>query len=163
MRNKLNCGIYRIYNKLNGDFYIGQSIRLFARRDSHFYDLKRNKSSSIHLQSAWNKYGGENFIFEILLFCDPNDLTYYEQLLVDNWNPKYNICKECVDSRKGLRKKNSTIEKIYLKRFNRSYENYCVTTFGKSLYKILSSPETEEEQKTKEKYYSFFNDDELEI
>jgi group I intron endonuclease len=112
MRNKLNCGIYRILNNLNGDFYVGQSIRLSDRKNTHFSDLKANRNRMPHLQNAWNKYGGENFIFEILLFCDPENLTYYEQTLVDNLNPKYNICIECVDSPRGTKRTPETLEKM---------------------------------------------------
>lgn len=113
---KLNkCGIYQIRNLITNDLYIGQSINLDNRKINHFWKLRNVLHYNLHLQNAFNKYGEENFIFEILLYCEPNELTYYEQALVDKWKPSYNILTECVDSPKGTiasdetRKKQSII------------------------------------------------------
>jgi len=171
MRNKLNCGIYQIKNIITGDLYIGQSINLNRRKSQHFYELKKNAHHSPYMQNSFNKYGESKFKFEILLYCEENELTFYEQILVNRWNPVYNTCKEIVTSPKGVKRSEEHKQKMrewWKGRiimpwnrnkemdFNWGYENYCVTTFGKSLYKILSSPETEEEQKTKEEYHKFF-------
>lgn len=98
------CGIYKIRNLINNDIYIGQSINLGNRKQEHFNRLKGNRHINKHLQSAFNKYGEENFVFETLLYCEPFELTYYEQKLVDKWRPIYNKCLECVDSQKGLKR-----------------------------------------------------------
>jgi group I intron endonuclease len=171
MKNFMNCGIYQIKNLITGDLYIGQSVNLNKRKTQHFYRLRKNNHHSSYMQNSFNKYGESKFEFTIILYCEPNELTFYEQLLVDKWNPAYNTCKEIVDSPKGLKRTDEFKQKIREiwknrirppnkenrkkkeKELNKGYENYCVTTFGKSLYKILSYPETEEEQKIKEKYY----------
>lgn len=58
--------IYRITNMANGKYYIG-SADSFARREwQHKYDLKRGVHKNPRLQAAWNKYGEEMFVFEIL-------------------------------------------------------------------------------------------------
>lgn len=58
--------IYRITNMANGNFYIG-SAESFPRREwQHKYDLKRNQHKNPRLQAAWNKYGEEMFVFEII-------------------------------------------------------------------------------------------------
>lgn len=58
--------IYRITNMANGNFYIG-SAESFARREwQHKYDLKRNQHKNPRLQAAWNKYGEEMFVFEVI-------------------------------------------------------------------------------------------------
>lgn len=58
--------IYRITNMANNKYYIG-SADSFARREwQHKYDLKRGKHKNPRLQSAWNKYGEEMFVFEII-------------------------------------------------------------------------------------------------
>lgn len=93
---KLKCGIYQIRNLLNNDIYIGQSRNFKARRGSHFSQLKNNKSPHIILQRAYNKYGKENFVFEILIYCEIKDLNYYEQSFVDLFDPAYNILKVSV-------------------------------------------------------------------
>jgi group I intron endonuclease len=58
--------IYRITNMANSHFYIG-SADSFARREwQHKYDLRRGVHKNPRLQAAWNKYGEEMFVFEIL-------------------------------------------------------------------------------------------------
>jgi group I intron endonuclease len=58
--------IYRITNMANGKFYIG-SAESFARREwQHKYDLKRNAHKNPRLQAAWNKYGEDMFVFEVV-------------------------------------------------------------------------------------------------
>jgi len=60
-------GIYQIRNLITGDLYIGQSINLMNRKGQHFSCLRLNRNNHPHLQNAFNKYGEENFVFEILL------------------------------------------------------------------------------------------------
>lgn len=58
--------IYRITNMANNHYYIG-SAESFARREwQHKYDLKRNEHKNPRLQAAWNKYGPEMFVFEVI-------------------------------------------------------------------------------------------------
>lgn len=59
-------GIYEIRNKINNKIYIGQSINIEERWQKHGYLLNNYKSDSAHLQHAWDKYGAENFEFNIL-------------------------------------------------------------------------------------------------
>jgi group I intron endonuclease len=101
MNDNWNVGIYQIRNILTGDLYIGQSVNLKQRKYSHFKDLKKNKHRNQRLQNVYNKYGDDVFVFEILLYCEREFLTYYEQGMVDSLNPSYNICRECVNSSKG--------------------------------------------------------------
>ena len=55
------CGIYKITNKINGKCYIGQSNDIIKRWKTEYKWYHINS----HLQSAFNKYGLENFDFEI--------------------------------------------------------------------------------------------------
>lgn len=58
--------IYRITNMANGHYYIG-SAESFARREwQHKYDLRRGAHKNPRLQAAWNKYGADMFVFEIV-------------------------------------------------------------------------------------------------
>jgi group I intron endonuclease len=59
-------GIYKITNKINGKVYVGSSITLKARHDTHFHDMKKEIHFNKHLRAAAKKYGIENFEFSIL-------------------------------------------------------------------------------------------------
>ncbi len=63
-------GIYQIRNLKNGKVYIGSTTRKFwARKREHFNDLKHEKHDNPHLQNSYNKYGREEFEFEVLEKC----------------------------------------------------------------------------------------------
>jgi len=67
---KNKSGVYIIINNLNNKIYIGATKDIYARIKLHLSDLVNNKHTNNHLQSAWDKYGGENFEFDILEFCE---------------------------------------------------------------------------------------------
>lgn len=94
--HKLNCGVYKIRNKINEKVYIGSSIELSRRITQHKSDLCNDRHSNPHLQNSWNKYGKENFEFVILLYCDENYVYYYEQAFLDNIYCEYNIAENAI-------------------------------------------------------------------
>jgi group I intron endonuclease len=73
--SKKQAGIYSITNKVNGKIYIGQSKNISDRMLEHIRDLKSNRHVNWHLQRAFNKYGIENFKFDVIEFCDERELT----------------------------------------------------------------------------------------
>lgn len=59
-------GVYQIRNVIDGKIYVGSTSRSFEKRWYGWKaDLRRNKGNS-HLLAAWDKYGADNFRFEIL-------------------------------------------------------------------------------------------------
>ena len=62
--NKIK-GIYLIINKQNCKFYIGSSMSIYSRWNTHVRKLKENKHFNKHLQNVWNKYGPENFYLSV--------------------------------------------------------------------------------------------------
>jgi group I intron endonuclease len=120
---KYLCGIYQLRNLEDNNVYIGQTINLQKRKNRHFSDLQRNEHYNNHLQRSYNKYGKENFVFEILLFCESFELTRYEQFFVDNADNKYNLLIDCVDSAIGY--KWSTESRM-------AFSGSCNPNFGKS-------------------------------
>lgn len=72
------CGIYEIKNKTNGKIYIGLSESIYDRWRSHRNMLNRNCHFNIFLQRAWNKYGEENFEFNIVEKCLKKELSNKE-------------------------------------------------------------------------------------
>lgn len=98
-----NSGIYQIRNLVNGKIYVGQSVDLYKRKHTHFSMLRWDyRSENVILRKAYKKYGEENFVFEVLVYCEPHELTRYEQGLVDGLNPAYNIRRECMETNKGV-------------------------------------------------------------
>lgn len=126
--NRGNCGVYEILNTTNLKRYIGSSKDLAGRRKSHFSDLRNGHHDNSHLQNAWNKYGSDNFEFNVIIYCGKHRRHIYEQYLLDrshaktnenyynqsgevltppimsgednpNWKDKINLeCKNCGDS-----------------------------------------------------------------
>lgn len=82
--NKI-CGIYKITNKINGKIYIGQSNNICRRwKEEKYYKGHCNSP----LNRAFNKYGLENFTFEIIEECSIEELDekeiYYISLYKSN-------------------------------------------------------------------------------
>lgn len=77
-------GIYKITNIKNNKIYIGSSKNINRRWNEHKRCLKNNDHHSGHLQNAWNKYGEENFKFEILeIVSNEDELKNIEQKWLD--------------------------------------------------------------------------------
>jgi len=74
----MNAGIYKIGNLVDGKTYIGSSVNVHARKYKHFWMLRNNKHDNSHLQNSYNKFGEENFTFEILELCNLIELIQLE-------------------------------------------------------------------------------------
>lgn len=116
MKRKIK-GIYTITNLVNNKIYVGSSTRcIYKRVKDHIYALKNNKHHSIHLQRAYNKYGNDNFQFEILEECEDKYCLSQEQYWINILNVcsrkfGYNICTVAGNT-KGIRPSKETKEKI---------------------------------------------------
>lgn len=80
-------GIYRITCTANKKIYIGSSINLRHRYQEHLSGFRRNAHENPKLQHAWNKYGPDAFIFEIIEFVEPEMVIEREQYWIDTLNP----------------------------------------------------------------------------
>lgn len=88
-RIKATSGVYKICNLVNGKLYIGSSKNLVNRATNHRKNLRGGTHSNKHLQASYNKYGGENFRFEIIEYCDNYvEREQYWMDLLDVNNPK---------------------------------------------------------------------------
>lgn len=74
------CGIYKITNKINGKVYIGQAIDINDRWQRH---RRSHDNCAIHL--AFNKYGIDNFTFEVIEECLPELLDEREIYWIDHF------------------------------------------------------------------------------
>jgi group I intron endonuclease len=81
----MSTGIYKITNLVNNKCYIGSSAtNLKQRWRAHKASLNANKHWNILLQRSWNKYGADQFRFEVLEECLPEDCITREQWYLDN-------------------------------------------------------------------------------
>lgn len=94
-------GIYKIVNIINNKVYIGSTLKSFKHRfKSHISLLNKNLHENPILQNAWNKYGENSFVFEIVESFDNielKDLLDLEQKYIMQYNSidrnvGYNIC-----------------------------------------------------------------------
>ena len=110
-KNNFSC-IYKIINLVNNNIYVGSCYKIKQRRSNHFKDLNNNKHGNRHLQNAYNKYGKENFRFEVieeLIFPVEYEkvlirehLETREQFYIDTLSPKYNI-RKIAESNLGIK------------------------------------------------------------
>lgn len=68
------AAIYKITNLINNKVYIGRATNFLKRKNSHLCYLRKGNHSNSHLQASWDKYGEENFVFEVLEVCEKEDL-----------------------------------------------------------------------------------------
>jgi group I intron endonuclease len=110
----MKFGVYKITNTTNGHAYVGSSANksrqgIDGRMRDHRTNLLANKHCNAHLQHAWNKYGADAFVFEVLLYCDPEHCLMHEQIALDYYKPEYNIAPTAGSSL-GRKHSDETIE-----------------------------------------------------
>lgn len=76
-------GIYKITNKLNNKIYIGQSNNIQRRFSEH---QTKGSISRIPVDVAIQKYGKENFSFEVIEECPLNELNEKESYWINYYN-----------------------------------------------------------------------------
>ena len=110
-------GIYKIINLLNSKVYIGKSKTVFERIYQHKRTLRKGIHHNNHLQKSWDKYGEENFVFEVVEECDVEKLTIREIYWIEQYksiykNFGYNLKEETANLNIPI-EKNRKYSKIY--------------------------------------------------
>lgn len=109
--------IYKITCTITNKSYIGSAVDFNRRVYRHRASLRADKHHSIHLQRAFNKYGEDAFIIDILELIDnPIILLEREQYYLDfyrTYDPEigYNLCKDA-SSKLGTSVSEETKKKI---------------------------------------------------
>ena len=142
-------GIYKITNKVNGKVYIGQSVDIRGRWYHYkaYKNGKKYKEGCItYLERAFDKYGIENFSFEVILECHPDCLNLPEVFLICEYNSAdenygYNVqsggkSAGPVDSR--------TREKLSKARHGKKHSPETKEKIGKGRFGKRQSPESRE-------------------
>lgn len=81
-------GVYKITNKITGDFYIGSSNNIKKRWSEHKRSSTQARLPNSKLYQAFAKYGLENFSFDILE--ETFNLKEREQYYIDKFQAAYN-------------------------------------------------------------------------
>ena len=78
-------GIYKYTNLINGKSYIGQSVNIVKRRSNH-ENTNNRKLEKSYFHRAIDKYGINNFSFEILEECSKDELNEKEIYYIKKYN-----------------------------------------------------------------------------
>lgn len=98
--------IYILKNIINNKVYVGQTTNPNTRKRQHFSLLTRSKHPNKHLQSSYNKYGKNCFIFEIIETVeDKTEITIRESYWTEYYKKTTEIYNQrvCVESNKGYK------------------------------------------------------------
>lgn len=141
-------GIYRITCTSTGKIYIGSAANLLIRHRVHSSDLQRNVHHNPKLQRAWNKYGSESFVFEILeLVLVPELLTAREQYWMDTLKPfgkrGFNIAR-IAGSNRGQKRSPEAREKMRLAKLGKKLSEEHVRKSAESRRGMKCKDETKE-------------------
>jgi len=80
-------GIYSICHTASGRVYVGSSIHIHRRFNTHRLDLNHKRHVTWLLQLSWNKHGADAFTFSIIeVVEDRSDLIAREQHWIDTLN-----------------------------------------------------------------------------
>src|SRR5690606_28209515 len=99
----------------NGRGYVGSAVSLKKRWREHRRQLQDGRHHSRFLQRAWNKYGPLFFRFQVIAYCDRDNLLFYEQRLIDGLKPDYNT-SPTAGSQLGYRHTAETRQKMSVSR-----------------------------------------------
>jgi len=84
------CGIYKITHRESGMCYIGLSVHIFKRWNSHISTRKKYK-----LHDAFDQFGIDSFSFEVIEECDKKELRKREKHWIKHydcvWPKGYNM------------------------------------------------------------------------
>ena len=91
--------IYCIVNRSNGRFYLGVTKDPKKRKREHWWLLNNDIRHSFVLQRAWDKYGADQFCFVVIDSIRARVAKFYEEYLMMNCKPDYNVASRSNYSR----------------------------------------------------------------
>lgn len=81
--------IYKIYNDVNKNVYIGETVRPIEKRWQQHKDKSQDLSIQGHLQLAMRKYGIDKFHIEIIEECEDSIRFEREKYWIEYYNSYY--------------------------------------------------------------------------
>ena len=83
-------GVYKITNTITGDFYIGSSNNVKQRWAAHKWQSTWENNPNNPMYLDMQKYGVENFEFQIIAEAEVDHLKELEQQFIEELKPTYN-------------------------------------------------------------------------
>ena len=108
-KNKL-CGVYALYNTKTNEYYIGSSIDIRTRLNTHMRSLRSNRHYNYKLQNAYNE--GGVFVSIILELCSLDEVRDVELYHMLDQKPFYNIATEPGKPTLNIKRSEITKQKI---------------------------------------------------
>lgn len=130
-----SSGIYVIKNKITGDTYIGSSINIKKRINSHKAKLRSNKHHNIILQNSYNKYGLSSFDFQVICYCNRELNLILEQEYINATNPYFNIAKNTTAPMLGRKHSEESKVKFKKRKVLKGKDHPCYGTKWDEHYK----------------------------
>lgn len=118
--------IYKITNIINGDNYVGSCKTPRIRWINHKSRLKLGSHHSQYLQYAYNKYGKENFLFEVIEECQEHEKIERENYHMQLNNCAYNMCKVATYKGRVMAMSEEIKEKIRSKTYRRKVYQFAL-------------------------------------
>jgi group I intron endonuclease len=161
-------GIYQIRNIQNGKVYIGSAKCFQKRAAQHESRLNSGKHANKYLLNAWNKWGSDAFVFEVLEVVEGDKLArtsreeelIKEFVLLDRWDACYNVSKwatrkdgpysinpEDTNKRRSILMKKKWKDPDYKKKMKEYYSSPDTKMQMSVRYKKRWNDKTEQEQK----------------
>lgn len=150
----MESGIYKIYNKQTHQYYIGQSVNVKNRLNTHRQELRKGKHINKKLQSAFNEYGEDNFIFKKIHDCEEEFLNAMERYFMEkyealtvgyNKTPMNNLVRDDIRRKQANEKllyEFENLNSIDLEVDEITYNNFKLTT---DLSKVFEKYATDDE------------------
>lgn len=146
----MTCGIYKIENLINHKIYIGQSIEIEQRLQKH-----KTLNDNLAVHQAIQKYGKENFSYEIIEVCSKKLLNerekywikYYDCCLLDGKDKGYNMDRGGSNGSglaKGKPIERYTLEGVYLDTYPSA--NQAAITLNINVSNIVSCANDKRQQ-----------------
>ena len=83
-------GVYSIFCKDTGKYYIGSSKDVKARITTHKDMLYKGTHHSIKLQNDYDKYGSTSFEYSVLIYCNYSDALKKEREFINAFHAEQN-------------------------------------------------------------------------
>lgn len=87
--NKISA-VYKITNKITGECYVGSSKDVYRRWAAHKCPSNWKAQPNNRMYQDMQKYGVDQFKFEIIVPAAPTHLKICEQEFIDIYKPTYN-------------------------------------------------------------------------